>query len=741
MEIAFLMGRSFTDEHRMPEIARLLGGRGVTVKPLHLGDQVMDITRAQVDCDLGVLMHGSDLAMSVAADLDRAGAPLLNPYPVSALLRDPIVTSRVLQAAGVPVPETLVASHASQLLPALDRGPLVVKPYRRSRAHGTSPEVVRDAAELAALGPIEEPVFAQRYHPLDGPPRKIYAIGGELFGVLRRQAERPLFPLSRELTDLARRCGAAFGIDLFGVDIVESGGRPYVVDMKSFPSFRGVPDAPRRLADYISAAAERVLRGEPIVAADRRVRGSRFGDVLRALSTTLATPEEQDQIHDLLEEFESPPTLRLVERAAPRRPPPRARPAEAPAAPRVATYSQGMHGFGHIRRNATIAHALRASALHPVILMIAEAWQAGAIPMPAGVDCVTLPGLRKEQDGALNPRFLDVSDQELIALRDGVIRDAIKTFEPDVLLVDHLPLGAGGELVRTLERLRKRGRTRCVLGLREVLQDRETVRRTWTAQGYVAAMRHYYDAIWIYGDPAVFDPVREYDVFAAVADKVRYTGYLDQRPRLDFAGPQAAQLVADLPPGKLALCVVGGGVDGHALAEAFVQTELPADTSGLVVTGPYMPSEQRERLRHAAERQPRCQVLEFLPDPVPLLGRADRVIAMGGYNTICEVLSFEKHALIVPRVDPEPEQWIRAQRLAELGLIDVLHPSELTPRALALWLARDLGPAPAARTRIDIGGLHRIPSLLGELLGVPTAALAPAPVSAEPALLPVSAAL
>src|SRR5207244_12803919 len=123
------------------------------------------------------------------------------------------------------------------------------------------PEVVRDAAELAALGPIEEPVFAQRYHPLDGPPRKIYAIGGELFGVLRRQAERPLFPLSRELPDLARRCGAAFGSDLSGVAIVESGGRPYVVDMKSFPSFRGVPDAPRQLADKSSAAASLLQRG------------------------------------------------------------------------------------------------------------------------------------------------------------------------------------------------------------------------------------------------------------------------------------------------------------------------------------------------------------------------------------------------------------------------------------------------------------------------------------------------
>src|SRR5207244_3766114 len=160
-----------------------------------------------------------------------------------------------------------------------------------------------------------------------------------------------------------------------------------------------------------------------------------------------------------------------------------------PPFPRVTAYSQGMHGFGHIRRNATIAHALRASALQPVILMIAEAWQAGAIPMPGGVDCVTLPGLRKEADGALNPRFLDVSDQELIALRAKVIRNAVKAFEPDVLIVDHLPLGAGGELKRTLERLRRGGNTRCVLGLREVLTDRETVERTWSDQGNVDAMR------------------------------------------------------------------------------------------------------------------------------------------------------------------------------------------------------------------------------------------------------------
>jgi len=431
---------------------------------------------------------------------------------------------------------------------------------------------------------------------------------------------------------------------------------------------------------------------------------------LRALSASSATPEELAEIRKLLDGMRASPAVR-----EPRSHLPPLSEREPPF-PRIATYSQGMHGFGHIRRNATIAHALRGAGTQAVILMIAEAWQAGAIPMPIGVDCVTLPGLRKEADGALNARFLDVSDQELIKLRSKVIRKAIKTFQPDVLLVDYLALGAGRELVRTLEHVRKHGRTRCVLGLREVLQDPETVRRTWSADGTLDAMRDYYDAVWIYGDPAVFDPVREYGVFDGVASKVRYTGYLDQRPRLEFAGAQAAQVLANLPPGRLALCLVGGGVDGHALAEAFVAADLPPDTTGLVVTGPYMPPEQRHRLLEIARRHPRCDVLEFVPDPVPLIDRADRIIAMGGYNTVCEVLSFEKHALIVPRVHPEPEQWIRAQRLRDLGLIEVLHPDALSPQALTDWLARDLGPLPRHRSRVDVGGLTRIPVLLAELL-------------------------
>ena len=264
--------------------------------------------------------------------------------------------------------------------------------------------------------------------------------------------------------------------------------------------------------------------------------------------------------------------------------------------------------------------------------------------------------------------------------------------------------------------MRRRRNTRCVLGLRDVLQDPNTVRNNWSDQANTTAIRDYYDAVWIYGDPVVYDPVREYCLFDQVAEKVRYTGYLDQRPRLEFAESGAAQFLADSSPGKFTLCVVGGGHDGTALAEAFVRAELPSGTAGVVLTGPYMPGRTRERLRRIAQRRPELKLMEFVPEPAPLVQRAERVIAMGGYNTICEVLSFEKHALIVPRVSPQPEQLIRAERLRDLGLIDMLHPDQLSPRAITEWLARDLGPPPPSRSRIDFGGLNRIPGMLAELL-------------------------
>jgi predicted glycosyltransferase len=392
---------------------------------------------------------------------------------------------------------------------------------------------------------------------------------------------------------------------------------------------------------------------------------------------------------------------------------------------RVALYSHDTMGIGHVRRNLLIGQALAAAPLSASVLLVAGAREAGLFALPPGVDCVTVPALYKGADGRYQPRSLGLSLAELIDLRGRAIAAALRAFAPDVLIVDKEPRGALGELEPALEALR--GRARCVLGLRDVLDEPATVRREWASAGNEAAVREHYDAVWVYGDPAVYDVVRECRLGAAVRSKATYTGYLNPglRVRDQHVGDEGSP-----PPGPFVLCTVGGGQDGARLAEAFARAELPGGTGGVIVAGPHMPAEARERLRRLAADRPRLRVMDFAPEPCRLLRRADRVVAMGGYNTVCEALAFGRPALVVPRVTPRREQLIRAERLRELGLLDFVHPDELSPAAVSRWLA---AVPPRPRARVDLGGTERLPGLVSELLGrrKPRAVAAPSLSRAE----------
>jgi len=254
----------------LPEVVRLLSEWGAKVDVIYPEEQLVDLSKVRVEHDLYILKAKTELALSLAGVLHAAGAAFLNPYPVSMTLHDKIMTFHVLQAAGLPTPETYVASHPDQLTPLLDEGPLVVKPYNGSDGKGV--RVVWDADELHDAPSNQEPLFAQRYYEPQGRDRKIYCIGGQIFGVKRvwpaRTYEQKLgepFTITPELHNISLRCGRAFGIDLYGLDIIENNGKPYVVDVSSFPGFKGVPDAALRLADYIYSAGQRVLNGEPLL--------------------------------------------------------------------------------------------------------------------------------------------------------------------------------------------------------------------------------------------------------------------------------------------------------------------------------------------------------------------------------------------------------------------------------------------------------------------------------------------
>jgi ribosomal protein S6--L-glutamate ligase len=253
----------------MPAVAEHLREWGAVVDVLQPDETVTDLGALEPRHDLYVLKSGTDLALSLAGALHARGATIVNPYPAAVACRDKVVATRVLQHAGVPVPQTWATTHPRQLTGLLDDGPLVVKPARGSQGRGVS--VIRTEADLAALPETsDEPLIVQRWHRPDGPDRKLYCVGDQVFGVLRpfpaRNYEEKIgrpYAVSSELRDIVLRCAGAFGLRLCGVDVVESDGRPYVVDFSSFPGFKGVPDAALRLADHLYGYARQAQSGAP----------------------------------------------------------------------------------------------------------------------------------------------------------------------------------------------------------------------------------------------------------------------------------------------------------------------------------------------------------------------------------------------------------------------------------------------------------------------------------------------
>ncbi len=375
---------------------------------------------------------------------------------------------------------------------------------------------------------------------------------------------------------------------------------------------------------------------------------------------------------------------------------------------RIALYSHDTMGLGHTRRNLLIAQTLAKAGISADLLLITGAVESARFAKPPRVDYLTLPSWHKDTEGCYAPRDLDMTSEDFAKLRGQTIWATLKVFKPDLLIVDNVPKGTNGELRRALKKLRKRGRTRCILGLRDILDSPEQTKKQWQKQENAEAIERFYDAIWIYGDKQVFDVVSSYELSDNIAKRVSYLGYFDQRARLSHSPNKELSKEISIPNSPIVLCQVGGGQDGAALAEAFMRTTLPDGWAGVLITGPFMPADFKKRLQILATKRSDIQVLEFLSEPTHLLKRVERVISMGGYNTVMEALSFEKPLLVVPRVKPRLEQLVRAERLQSLGVLELLHPNDLSPKHLADWLNKEVKTPNNIHTQISFNGQKQL---------------------------------
>jgi predicted glycosyltransferase len=352
---------------------------------------------------------------------------------------------------------------------------------------------------------------------------------------------------------------------------------------------------------------------------------------------------------------------------------------------RILIYSHDTFGLGHLRRCRTLAHALVDRFKQLSVLILSGSPIIGSFDFRARVDFVRVPGVVKLRNGEYTPLNLHLDIAETLSLRASIIKHTAEIFAPDVFIVDKEPVGLRGEVLDTLKMLKRQG-TRLVLGLRDVMDEPAALEPEWQRKNVLPALRDLYDEIWVYGLPQICDPLEGIDIPQRVRRKMVYTGYL-HREVPTHGAPARLPEMAEKP---FVLVTTGGGGDGEGLIEWVLRAYehdplLPYPA--LLVLGPFMNAErQREFVQRAANLK-RVDVITFHGQLETLVSRAAGVVAMGGYNTFCEVLSLDKRALIVPRTEPRLEQHIRASRAAELGLVSILSDDGVhDPRVMAAAL-------------------------------------------------------
>lgn len=349
---------------------------------------------------------------------------------------------------------------------------------------------------------------------------------------------------------------------------------------------------------------------------------------------------------------------------------------------RILFYSHDTYGLGHLRRTLTLARFLRADRPLLTQLIVTGSPLVDRFQLPPDADYIKLPSVVKVAAERYESRDLAVPFANVRDLRRELLLDAARHFEPDVLVVDNVPAGLKGELVPTLDYL-KQTACRMVLGLRDVVDEGDWVRRAWARDGSYALLDDLYDRILVYGRRDVYDAVSEYGLSPRAAAKTRFVGYLQRDRGTRAAAEIRAELGLDGKP--FVLVMAGGGGDGYQLLTAVLDAIRLCNSRGLdclMLGGPFMPREDRWRVLRLAAEQPSIRYVDFVEDVASYIAAADIVVAMGGYNSVCELLSAGKPAIVVPRIAPRREQLIRAEALSRRGLLRMIHPERLTPERL-----------------------------------------------------------
>jgi predicted glycosyltransferase len=339
---------------------------------------------------------------------------------------------------------------------------------------------------------------------------------------------------------------------------------------------------------------------------------------------------------------------------------------------RILIYSHDSFGLGHLRRCRSIAHSLVGRYKGLSVLILSGSPIIGSFDFKARVDFVRIPGVIKLKDGEYTSLGLHIDLEQTLLVRESIIYHTAVSFKPDIFIVDKEPTGLQGEVTSTLEMLKEKG-TVNVLGLRDIMDEAKQLNQEWKRKKVPPVLENLYHDIWVYGLAEMGSPIDGLDLPDTITRKITFTGYLDREIPNDRNW--LAPIDLDNP---FLLVTAGGGGDGAELIDWVISAyesdaELPLPA--VIVTGPFMQASEQQNFHERCETLSNVEILTFDSHIELMMERASGIVAMGGYNTFCEILSLDKPALIVPRSVPRQEQLIRAERAVKLGLISMLNPA------------------------------------------------------------------
>ncbi len=375
--------------------------------------------------------------------------------------------------------------------------------------------------------------------------------------------------------------------------------------------------------------------------------------------------------------------------------------------PVILFYCQSSLGIGHTMRSIRLLQGMA----EKFDVHFANGGEViDQLTYPENINIVNLPPIKAD------PEFSSVhcaktgdDPEPIFQQRAHLLIRLFEQVKPQILMVELYPFGRGAfkkELDPVLELAKKRD-VKTICSLRDILVDRADT--SAYEEKVVNRMNRYFDMLLVHSDPNLFPLDKSFSRLSDIRSDIRYTGYVAPKKNAAITNNVSPSIIVS----------IGGGRFGHELADAVIDVapillqKIPHSIT--VATGPFCPKKIAARLQRKAANISNLTITDFIPELHSRLLSASLSISMGGYNTTMDVLASGVRAMMMPCVNNGGmDQKKRLDKLAQLGIVDLIMPEDLLPDRLVKKILDNLNKN-QPQTFIDLNGVDNTTAIIANL--------------------------